>query len=542
MKVLLFLSSPFWRYTLHLICLYYSLLLVFFFFSVHPKKFNIKMAEGGVGGSDESFISFTFAVVSVILIVLYIPWIIGKLRSIYLYHTHPKKIQAMMVDPLEEIKESITFLPKVVVNVIRNPKTVVAGAKVCMEEKVFFFRCVVPKFLKFVARPRILVPLLWFVLFSSAMYISLTFDPHAVLGVSTSASMSEIKKKYRTLARQYHPDRNSTDEARQLFIQLRRAYKALVDPVAFEEEEQRNRHLFSVGVALPEFLTSRNHDALVLFGLLGVLIIIPFITWYKFTNNKKVPQLIWRIRFDAERTQRFFRHFGIPEDPKFAERRESRRIILRTLIQLGIVPPNVREDVVNIFPPLTDFVPRCLEVERNKALFQKLGFSQQHMEVLHAFMATNGVALVAEFDETQKRFAVEGANKLQLIAPSAYEATRYLFKQHTDQVDEAAIELQQALGGHLTSVKKLMNAHDEMYDLLDTLYRKGDGKPSNPIVEKLVAMPERISDIVDTVEPEVQLIYQRFYKQMLEQKGGCCGGAGGAPHGHDHGHDHGHQH
>ena len=34
------------------------------------------------------------------------------------------------------------------------------------------------------------------------------FDPYAVLGVDPGANMSEIKKAYRHLAREYHPDKN----------------------------------------------------------------------------------------------------------------------------------------------------------------------------------------------------------------------------------------------------------------------------------------------------------------------------------------------
>src|SRR3954467_3430495 len=56
-------------------------------------------------------------------------------------------------------------------------------------------------------------------------------DPYSVLGVDRKASADEIKKAYRKLARQYHPDRNPDDpSAEERFKEIQSAYDIVGDP------------------------------------------------------------------------------------------------------------------------------------------------------------------------------------------------------------------------------------------------------------------------------------------------------------------------
>ena len=63
-------------------------------------------------------------------------------------------------------------------------------------------------------------------------------DPYQVLGVSPDASDEEIKKAYRRLAKQYHPDRNPGDPvAAKKMQQINDAYDQIKNP----EKAQQNQ-------------------------------------------------------------------------------------------------------------------------------------------------------------------------------------------------------------------------------------------------------------------------------------------------------------
>jgi molecular chaperone DnaJ len=55
-------------------------------------------------------------------------------------------------------------------------------------------------------------------------------DYYTILGVEKTSSPDDIKKAYRKLALQYHPDRNKTKEAEGKFKEVTKAYEVLSDP------------------------------------------------------------------------------------------------------------------------------------------------------------------------------------------------------------------------------------------------------------------------------------------------------------------------
>jgi molecular chaperone DnaJ len=77
-----------------------------------------------------------------------------------------------------------------------------------------------------------------------------TTSLYDVLGVSRRASPDEIKSAYRTLARQYHPDKNPGDaDAAMRFAEVRDAYTVLFDPKLRSRYDRGGKVLFGAGAA-----------------------------------------------------------------------------------------------------------------------------------------------------------------------------------------------------------------------------------------------------------------------------------------------------
>jgi len=66
-------------------------------------------------------------------------------------------------------------------------------------------------------------------------------DYYRLLGVPRDASTAEIRRAYRRLARQHHPDRNPHPDSPDRFRTLTDAYAALNDPIRRARYDERTR-------------------------------------------------------------------------------------------------------------------------------------------------------------------------------------------------------------------------------------------------------------------------------------------------------------
>ncbi|XP_040049259.1 dnaJ homolog subfamily C member 16 [Gasterosteus aculeatus] len=77
------------------------------------------------------------------------------------------------------------------------------------------------------SRMSVAVVLVLSVLLAGASHAGPEMDPYKVLGVTRSASQAEIKKVYKRLAKEWHPDKNKNPGAEDMFIKITKSYEIL---------------------------------------------------------------------------------------------------------------------------------------------------------------------------------------------------------------------------------------------------------------------------------------------------------------------------
>lgn len=120
-----------------------------------------------------------------------------------------------------------------------------------------------------------------------------TFIPHELLGVADDATVAQVKKAYRKLSREKHPDKNPDNpEAVNEFIQITKAYTIMTDPQARDNflkyGNPDGKGSFAVGIALPNFLQKKEYQLQVLLAFFIIVVfLIPGYFLNKITSNEK---------------------------------------------------------------------------------------------------------------------------------------------------------------------------------------------------------------------------------------------------------------
>ena len=134
---------------------------------------------------------------------------------------------------------------------------------------------------------------LWLAMSASSDGEVNSFDPFAILELDTGADNKAIKKAYRQLSLQYHPDKNPGDRAAEAkFMMISKAYEALTDEQAKENWEKYGnpdgKQSLEVGLGLPSFLLDTKYrNVVLLFYLFFMVGVIPFAVWTYYSDSSK---------------------------------------------------------------------------------------------------------------------------------------------------------------------------------------------------------------------------------------------------------------
>ncbi|KAL8241049.1 hypothetical protein R6Q59_014404 [Mikania micrantha] len=168
------------------------------------------------------------------------------------------------------------------------------------------------KIINFSTWSNLTLVLLWVIMVVLVYYIKninreiQVFEPFSILGLQPGASDSEIKKAYRRLSVQYHPDKNPDPDAHTYFVEsIAKAYQALTDPISRENFEKYGhpdgRQGFQMGIALPQFLLNIEgaSGGILLLWIVGVCILLPLVVAVvylskssKYTGNNVMHQTL----------------------------------------------------------------------------------------------------------------------------------------------------------------------------------------------------------------------------------------------------------
>ncbi|XP_033112627.1 translocation protein SEC63 homolog [Anneissia japonica] len=124
------------------------------------------------------------------------------------------------------------------------------------------------------------------------------YDPFEILGLDREASEGEIRRQYRSLSRQFHPDKETGDE--KMFMRIAKAYEALTN-----EDSKVNWQKYgnpdgptaaTFGIALPAWIVDQSNSVWILaVYTLAFMVILPIAVgtwWYRSIKYSAVEVLL----------------------------------------------------------------------------------------------------------------------------------------------------------------------------------------------------------------------------------------------------------
>lgn len=209
------------------------------------------------------------------------------------------------------------------------------------------------------------------------------YDPYQILQIDRGASDREIKKAYRKLSLQYHPDKETGDA--KMFMKVAKAYAALTDEESKKNWEEHGNPdgpgVTRIGIGLPSWLVEKENSMWVLMVYIVIfMVIMPVVVgvwWYRSIKFSKDQVLL--------NTSRLYMYF-FSKNPQM--------ILKKVIMVLGAsfeFDKNNNAEIVER-PSDNEEVPMLMKQlpnldEKNKERPLCFGYSVKARALLHAHFA-----------------------------------------------------------------------------------------------------------------------------------------------------------
>lgn len=471
--------------------------------------------------NDDAFISFAFAIVSVVAFFMFVPllWagtkeLIAKLKERFGSNgAVSASARKKMIDGEEESVfagfEDVGIVWSQVKYLVTNPGDVGIAATSMVAHPKTTMRYILPRFLRFCFRPKVFVLVLWFTLLSSVLYTTLTYDPYAALGLDQTATWPEVKKAYRQLVSINHPDRNHTAEAKVIWPKIQRAYKSIGNKEKGMEDEKDSQEEFSVGVALPSWMLQNEKVTLLI--LLVVLFLVPYYaykTLFGGTQERQIQAVFDNIDLaNAEVESILTQKIGVPEDKNLRQRRADRSRIYKSLLALGVIDPTTPAIVVETsLPPLKELRVRLQTKNGQSLRDQHAWLNEERAVAMAKFFDETDAAASRELDEALR--AAEKASANGLLTGAALAAEAFMLKQVFDSVHRDLEEYSTIIGSATITCKKMLKLQDQILDAVRELVKQA--KPNTArVTSELIEAPAKLEELCK----ELRVMTAKFVEQ-----------------------------